>query len=79
MKQFLDLRAEHRETTRPALVWSPGPNGLAPHRILLGLSDESFSEVLRGDLKEGDKIVTRARTISGESRGGGGEGARRRR
>src|SRR5690606_34479804 len=76
MKEFQALRDEWRETTRPAIVWTESPNGLQPHGLLLGLSDDSFSEVLRGELKEGDRVVSRVR------RDGGGEqqsGRRRRR
>jgi hypothetical protein len=47
---------------------------------MLGLADESFSEVLRAELKEGDRVVTRARRDGGGSAGGGsGEGRRGRR
>jgi HlyD family secretion protein len=70
------LRDEWRETTRPANVWTQTPAGLQPHRLLLGLSDGSFSEVLRGELKEGDRIVTRARRNGGATSQRGGRGGR---
>ncbi len=54
-----------RDTTRPAIVWQATPDGLAPHRVILGMADESFSEILRGDLKQGDKVVVRARRNGG--------------
>jgi HlyD family secretion protein len=53
MAAFRALREEWHDTTRPANVWTQTPDGLQPHRLLLGLSDENFSEVLRGELKEG--------------------------
>ncbi len=72
MTAFKELRDQYRDTTRPANVWTDTSEGLQPHRLLLGLSDESFSEVLRGDLKAGDKVVTRARRDgASESRRGG--------
>ncbi len=71
MKTFTVLRDERRDTTRPANVWTQTPNGLQPYRLLLGLSDENFSEVLRGELKPGDAVVTRAR------RDGGGKDSQR--
>jgi HlyD family secretion protein len=80
MTAFQAARDEWRDTTRPANVWVQTPEGLQPHRLLLGLADESFSEVLRGELKAGDKVVTRARRnggAAGGAGGGGGEGRRR--
>lgn len=71
MKTYIDMRAERREKVQPALLWVRTPEGLQPRRVLLGLSDESFSEILRGDLKEGDSVVTRARPVSGSGQGGG--------
>jgi HlyD family secretion protein len=75
MTAFQAMRDEWRDTTRPANVWTQTPDGLQPHRLLLGLSDESFSEVLRGELKEADTVVTRARR---NGRSGGAGGGRRR-
>lgn len=69
---YAALRDAWRDTTRPANVWRQTPKGLEPQRLLLGLADESFSEVVRGDLKEGDRVVTRARRdgASSSQRGG---------
>jgi hypothetical protein len=75
MTAFQAMRDEWRDTTRAANVWTQTPDGLQPHRLLLGLSDESFSEVLRGELKEADSVVTRARR---NGRSGGAGGGRRR-
>jgi HlyD family secretion protein len=79
MTKFVEIRSERRETMRPALVWVPSDAGLQPRRITLGLSDENFTEILSGDLREGTQVVTRARSITGETRRGGeGEGRGRR-
>jgi len=75
MMAFKALRDEWRDSTRPANVWTQTPGGLRPHRLLLGLSDDSFSEVLRGELRQGDRVVARARQDGGdesERRGRGG-------
>lgn len=58
---FAQLRNVWRDTTRPAIVWQESPEGLEPQRIILGLADENFSEILRGELINGDKVVVRAR------------------
>lgn len=75
MAVFQQHRDIWRDTTRPAIVWQKTPEGLAPHRLILGLADESFSEVLRDDLKEGDKVVIRARR-NGDSGGRTERGSR---
>jgi HlyD family secretion protein len=62
---FKQSRDDWRDTTRPAIVWQETPKGLAPHRLILGLADETFSEILRGDLKKDDKVVVRARSNGG--------------
>lgn len=61
MKLFKDLRDEWRETTRPGIVWLEMSSGLEPRRIRLGLADESYSEVISGDLEAGQAVITRAR------------------
>ena len=58
---FAQYRDVWRDTTRPAIVWQETPDGLDPLRMILGLGDENFSEILHGELKEGDKVVIRAR------------------
>lgn len=59
---FEKWRAERRETTQPAVVWLAKGETLVPRRIRLGLADEAYSEIAAGVLKEGDQVVTRART-----------------
>lgn len=74
-------------------VWIPGPNNLPQRRIVkIGITDGTTTEIVEGDLKEGDTVIT-GQTISGENRpqttgqrppgfggptGGGGGGGRRR-
>lgn len=74
MAAFKSQRDEWRDTTRPANVWTQTPEGLQPHRVLLSLADDSFTEVLRGDLKAGDAVVARARRDGGGASDGGAAG-----
>ena len=49
------------------IVWVLGQNGqLERRRITVGLSDGSATEVVDGDLKEGDMVIT-GQTVSGSS------------
>ncbi|MBI4482760.1 MAG: HlyD family secretion protein [Acidobacteria bacterium] len=52
---------------RPTTLWALNPKTqqIEPRQALLGISDGNFTEVVRGEVKEGDLIVT----------GSGGEGA----
>ncbi|MFV0367931.1 MAG: efflux RND transporter periplasmic adaptor subunit [Hyphomicrobiaceae bacterium] len=72
-EQFKQLRESWRENTRPAVVWRETPRGLQPNRLILGLTDDTYSEVMRGNLKDGETVVVRARLAGAEgaSRGGG--------
>jgi HlyD family secretion protein len=78
MTAFKAMREERRDAARPVNVWVQTNEGLQPYRLQLGLSDENFSEVVRGQLKEGDKVVTRARR-NGAAAAGEGNGQRGRR
>src|ERR1044072_2170318 len=58
-------RAQCARATEPVLqgqmgrVWVMGADGKpAPRRIKVGLSDGSATEVVEGDLKEGDVVIT---------------------
>lgn len=77
MTAFNALRDEWRESTRPAILWTQTPQGLQPHRVMLGLADESFSEILRTQLEEGNNVVTRVRRNGGAGSGGGDRPRRR--
>jgi HlyD family secretion protein len=43
---------------RNAQVWVPTSSGLSPVAVTLGIDDGSFVELLNGDLRPGDRIVT---------------------
>lgn len=54
-----------RESTRPGAVWVLAGDGkLQSRRVLTGVVDEQFTEVIGGALKEGERVVTRARTVT---------------
>jgi HlyD family secretion protein len=66
------------------VVWVLGPDKTPqPRRIQIGITDGTATEILRGDLKEGDEVIV-MRNISGDSRQqrqtppgfGGGPGGR---
>jgi HlyD family secretion protein len=44
---------------RAGVVWVPGPKGPQRRDILIGVSDGKFSELVEGELKEGDKVYTK--------------------
>lgn len=73
---FAKLRDAWRDTTRPAVLWQQTPTGIEPHRVILGMTDESFSEVLRGNLNEADKVVIRARSNGANQGDRGARGGR---
>ncbi len=53
-----------REAVRPASVWVLGKTGLPERRtIRTGLSDDQFTEVVGGDLAEGEPVIVRARDV----------------
>ncbi len=53
-----------REAVRPANVWVLGKTGLPERRsIRTGLSDDQFTEVVGGDLAEGEAVIVRGRDV----------------
>ncbi|MGY6554233.1 MAG: efflux RND transporter periplasmic adaptor subunit [Wenzhouxiangella sp.] len=51
-----------RANTRPALLHTLNSDGtLQPRRVRLGLSDDRFTEIVDGELAEGDEVVSRIR------------------
>lgn len=53
-----------REAVRPAVVWVLGKTGVPERRdIRVGIADDQFTEVVGGDLSEGEPVVTRARDV----------------
>ncbi len=59
---FKKWREERRESSRPAVVWLKTKDKLIPRRIRVGLSDEAYSEIVGGTLKNNDKVVTRIKS-----------------
>lgn len=53
-----------REAVRPGSVWVLGKTGMPERRsIRTGLSDDQFTEVVGGDLAEGEAVIVRARDV----------------
>ncbi|HEX7075007.1 MAG TPA: efflux RND transporter periplasmic adaptor subunit [Hyphomicrobiaceae bacterium] len=53
-----------RENVRTATVWALGKNGTLERRFVrLGLGDDQFTEILGGNVKVGDLLVSRAREV----------------
>jgi HlyD family secretion protein len=55
---------EGREQTRQAVLWVVGKSG-APERrsVRIGIADDQFTEIVGGDLTEGDAVIIRAREL----------------
>ncbi|HYD15480.1 MAG TPA: hypothetical protein VEA77_03680, partial [Hyphomicrobium sp.] len=53
-----------REAVRPAAVWVLGKTGLPERRnVRAGLSDDQFTEIVGGNLAEGESVIIRARDV----------------
>jgi len=53
-----------REAVRPATVWVLGKTGVPERRsVRIGLADDQFSEIVGGDLKEGEPVIIRGRDV----------------
>ena len=51
-----------RANTRPALLYTVNSDGsLQPRGVRLGLSDDRFTEIVEGELTEGEEVVSRIR------------------
>jgi HlyD family secretion protein len=61
-RQLYEKWKRGRETTRMATVWVLAPEGSTERRtIRVGLNDDQFTEVVGGQLKEGERVIIRAR------------------
>jgi HlyD family secretion protein len=49
-------------------VWVMTEDKLQEVPLKLGLDDDTFTEVMSGDLKEGDQVVTAASSVTTNSR-----------
>lgn len=55
---------EGREAVRPAVLWVLGKTGLPEQRnVRVGLADDQFTEVVGGDLADGEPVIIRARDV----------------
>jgi HlyD family secretion protein len=53
-----------REAVRPAVVWVLGKTGVPERRgVRVGLADDQFTEIVGGDLEEGEPVIIRARDV----------------
>jgi hypothetical protein len=43
-----------------ATIWIADGSSIEPRRVRAGLSDDRFTEILSGELKEGEQVVLRA-------------------
>jgi HlyD family secretion protein len=51
-----------RENSRPGTVWVLGASGETEGRsVLVGIADDQYSEIVGGQLKDGERVVVRAR------------------
>lgn len=57
-----DMWKKGREQVKPAALWVVGANGYPERRMIrTGLSDDQVTEIVGGNLKEGDAVIIRAR------------------
>ncbi len=63
-RPLYDVYRRGRDQSRTASVWVLNANGDIESRgVRLGIADETMTEVLGGQLKDGDKVVVRAREL----------------
>jgi HlyD family secretion protein len=63
----------NRRGARPAVVWVLGPDKKPePKQVVLGITDGSSTEVVSGDLKEGDKIIVADTSQAATAQGAAG-------
>jgi len=62
-----------RRSSRPAMVWVLGADRKPqPRQVLLGITDGVATEMVSGDLAEGDKIIVADSTQVGSQQAAGG-------
>jgi len=60
--------AIQRRTNRPGVIWIMNDKKeLEPRRVVLGITDGTFTELISGDLKEGDTIII-GQTLAADQR-----------
>lgn len=60
-RPLLDRWKKGREATRTGAVWVLAGTDIESRNVRLGIADDQFTEIVGGQLKAGDKVVTRAR------------------
>jgi len=79
-KTLLDGMRKERESNRvtDSVLWVLRDKKPVPVRVQLGAASDSYTEVLSGDLKEGDQLITgggpKGKTNGNQIPGGGGPG-----
>ena len=69
-RQFVEGRAANQVTR--GRVWVMGENGTpAPVDIMIGISDGSFTEVVRGELEAGQQVIIGTARPENKSKGRG--------
>ena len=62
--RYQQIRRQQEET-RMGRIWIQAKNGkIKPVMVRLGLSDDNHTRIVSGDVREGDRVVTRVREIS---------------
>jgi HlyD family secretion protein len=64
MEKFRALRSARgtANTSRPGTLWTIEGGKPVAHEVRLGVADDKYTEIVKADLKEGDKVIVRART-----------------
>lgn len=63
--RYQQLRRQ-REATRGGQIWIRGKDGkIHPETVRLGISDDNHTQIINGEVKEGDRAVTRVREVTG--------------
>ncbi len=65
MQAYQALRAARQQTRAATLYVLDGSDEPVARQVRLGISDDSHTEIVSGDVQEGDEIVTRIRQASG--------------
>ena len=64
MEKFRALRSQRggQAQSRRGTLWTLEGGEPKAHEMRLGVADDRYTEIVEGDLKEGAKVIVRART-----------------
>ncbi|MGF1462149.1 MAG: efflux RND transporter periplasmic adaptor subunit [Maricaulaceae bacterium] len=65
MEKYRALQAQNADRRTGVIYVLNGDKQLTPRRVVFGLTDDRNTEILQGQLEEGDAIVTRVRAVNG--------------